>query len=103
MTTAARKVAGATAGAAAVRQLLWRRPPEGNTEETFLGVATQANDFVSEKVSVVGEKIKDLQNADEGRLPNARLRAKESRPDHSDFSRSGIALVHHSWPRRRSD
>ncbi len=31
-------------------------------------VATQAKDYVSDKVSVVGEKIKDLQNADIGEL-----------------------------------
>jgi ElaB/YqjD/DUF883 family membrane-anchored ribosome-binding protein len=31
-------------------------------------VATQAKDYVSEKVSVVGDKIKDLQNADLGEL-----------------------------------
>lgn len=31
-------------------------------------VATQARDFVSDKVSVVGDKLKDLQNADIGEL-----------------------------------
>ena len=31
-------------------------------------VATQARDYVNDKVSVVGEKIKDLQNADLGEL-----------------------------------
>lgn len=31
-------------------------------------VATQARDFVSDKVSIVGDKIKDLQNADIGEL-----------------------------------
>jgi ElaB/YqjD/DUF883 family membrane-anchored ribosome-binding protein len=31
-------------------------------------VATQARDYVTDKVSVVGEKIKDLQNADLGEL-----------------------------------
>jgi ElaB/YqjD/DUF883 family membrane-anchored ribosome-binding protein len=31
-------------------------------------VATQAKDYVSDKVSVVGDKIKDLQNADLGEL-----------------------------------
>jgi ElaB/YqjD/DUF883 family membrane-anchored ribosome-binding protein len=30
--------------------------------------ASQAKDYVSEKVSVVGDKIKDLQNADIGEL-----------------------------------
>ena len=31
-------------------------------------VATQAKDYVADKVSVVGDKIKDLQNADIGEL-----------------------------------
>ena len=31
-------------------------------------VATQAKDYVTDKVSIVGEKIKDLQNADLGEL-----------------------------------
>ena len=31
-------------------------------------VANQAKDFVTDKVSVVGDKIKDLQNADLGEL-----------------------------------
>jgi ElaB/YqjD/DUF883 family membrane-anchored ribosome-binding protein len=31
-------------------------------------VASQAKDYVSDKVSVVGDKIKDLQNADIGEL-----------------------------------
>jgi len=31
-------------------------------------VATQARDYVTDKVSVVGDKIKDLQNADLGEL-----------------------------------
>lgn len=41
-------------------------------------VATQAKDYVSEKVSVVGEKIKDLQKADIGELAeNAKEYARQ--------------------------
>lgn len=41
-------------------------------------VATQAKDFVSDKVSVVGDKIKDLQNADLGELAeNAKQYARQ--------------------------
>jgi ElaB/YqjD/DUF883 family membrane-anchored ribosome-binding protein len=36
--------------------------------EKISEVATQAKDYVSDKVSVVGDKIKDLQNADLGEL-----------------------------------
>jgi ElaB/YqjD/DUF883 family membrane-anchored ribosome-binding protein len=40
--------------------------------------ATYAKDFVSDKVSVVGEKIKDLQNADLGELAeNAKEYARQ--------------------------
>lgn len=42
-------------------------------------VATQAKDYVSDKVSVVGEKIKDLQNADLGELAeNAKNYARQN-------------------------
>ena len=42
-------------------------------------VATQARDFVSDKVSVVGDKIKDLQNADLGELAdNAKEYARKN-------------------------
>lgn len=41
-------------------------------------VATHAKDFVSDKVSVVGDKIKDLQNADLGELAeNAKEYARQ--------------------------
>ena len=41
-------------------------------------VATQAKDYVSDKVSVVGDKIKDLQNADLGELAeNAKEYARQ--------------------------
>ena len=40
--------------------------------------ATHAKDFVSDKVSVVGDKIKDLQNADLGELAeNAKQYARQ--------------------------
>ena len=38
------------------------------TGQKISEVATQAKDYVSDKVSIVGEKIKDLQNADLGQL-----------------------------------
>jgi ElaB/YqjD/DUF883 family membrane-anchored ribosome-binding protein len=42
-------------------------------------VATQARDYVTDKVSVVGEKIKDLQNADLGELAeNAKDYARQN-------------------------
>ena len=42
-------------------------------------VATQAKDYVSDKVSVVGDKIKDLQNADIGELAeNAKEYARKN-------------------------
>ena len=42
-------------------------------------VATQAKDFLQDKVSVVGDKIKDLQNADLGELAdNAKEYARKN-------------------------
>jgi len=42
-------------------------------------VATQAKDYVSDKVSVVGDKLKDLQNADLGELAeNAKEYARKN-------------------------
>jgi ElaB/YqjD/DUF883 family membrane-anchored ribosome-binding protein len=42
-------------------------------------VATQAKDFLHDKVSVVGDKIKDLQNADLGELAdNAKEYARKN-------------------------
>jgi ElaB/YqjD/DUF883 family membrane-anchored ribosome-binding protein len=42
-------------------------------------VATQAKDYVTDKVSVVGDKIKDLQNADIGELAeNAKEYARKN-------------------------
>jgi ElaB/YqjD/DUF883 family membrane-anchored ribosome-binding protein len=42
-------------------------------------VANQAKDFVTDKVSVVGDKIKDLQNADIGELAeNAKQYARKN-------------------------
>ena len=36
--------------------------------EKISGAASQAKDYVSDKVSLVGDKLKDLQNADIGEL-----------------------------------
>ena len=66
MTTAARKV-GATAGAAAGTATGLAQTAQEYGEK-ISEAATQAKDYVSDKVSVVGEKIKDLQNADLGEI-----------------------------------
>jgi ElaB/YqjD/DUF883 family membrane-anchored ribosome-binding protein len=36
--------------------------------EKISGAASQAKDYVSDKVSIVGDKLKDLQNADLGEM-----------------------------------
>lgn len=47
--------------------------------EKLSGVATQAKDYVTDKVGVVGEKIKDLQNADIGEVAeNAKQYARQN-------------------------
>jgi ElaB/YqjD/DUF883 family membrane-anchored ribosome-binding protein len=77
MTTAARKV-GATAGAAAGTATGLAQTAQEYGEK-ITEVATQAKDYVSDKVSVVGEKIKDLQNADLGEIAeNAKVYARKN-------------------------
>jgi len=56
-------------------------------------VATQAKDYVSEKVSVVGDKIKDLQNADLGELAeNAKEYARKN-PGQAILISAGAGLL----------
>jgi ElaB/YqjD/DUF883 family membrane-anchored ribosome-binding protein len=56
-------------------------------------VATQAKDYVSEKVSVVGDKIKDLQNADLGELAeNAKDYARRN-PGQAILISAGAGLL----------
>ena len=56
-------------------------------------VATQAKDYVSDKVSVVGDKIKDLQNADLGELAeNAKEYARRN-PGQALLISAGVGLM----------
>ena len=56
-------------------------------------VATQAKDYVADKVSVVGDKIKDLQNADLGELAeNAKDYARKN-PGQALLISAGVGLV----------
>jgi ElaB/YqjD/DUF883 family membrane-anchored ribosome-binding protein len=56
-------------------------------------VATQAKDYVSDKVSVVGDKIKDLQNADLNELAeNAKDYARKN-PGQALLISAGVGLV----------
>lgn len=56
-------------------------------------VATQAKDYVSDKVSIVGEKIKDLQNADLGQLTeNAKDYARKN-PGQAILISAGVGLL----------
>ena len=56
-------------------------------------VATQAKDYVADKVSVVGDKIKDLQNADLGELAeNAKDYARRN-PGQALLISAGVGLV----------
>jgi ElaB/YqjD/DUF883 family membrane-anchored ribosome-binding protein len=55
--------------------------------------ATYAKDFVSDKVSVVGDKIKDLQNADLGELAeNAKTYARQ-KPGQALLISAGVGLL----------
>ena len=56
-------------------------------------VATQAKDYVSEKASVVGDKIKNLQNADLGELAeNAKDYARKN-PGQALLISAGVGLL----------
>lgn len=55
--------------------------------------ANYAKDFVSDKVSVVGDKIKDLQNADLGELAeNAKTYARQ-KPGQALLISAGVGLL----------
>ena len=56
-------------------------------------VATHAKDYVTDKVSVVGDKIKDLQNADLGELAeNAKDYARKN-PGQALLISAGVGLL----------
>lgn len=55
--------------------------------------AHQAKDYVSDKVSVVGDKLKDLQNADLGELAeNAKAYARQ-KPGQALLISAGVGLL----------
>ena len=55
--------------------------------------ATHAKDFVSDKVSVVGDKLKELQNADLGELAeNAKSYARQ-KPGQALLISAGVGLL----------
>jgi len=56
-------------------------------------VATQAKDYVSDKVSVVGDKIKDLQNADLGELAENAKDYARRKPGQALLISAGIGLL----------
>jgi ElaB/YqjD/DUF883 family membrane-anchored ribosome-binding protein len=61
--------------------------------ERISEVATQAKDYVSDKVSVVGDKLKDLQNADLHQLAdNAKDYARKN-PGQALLISAGVGLL----------
>src|SRR4029453_874964 len=56
-------------------------------------VASQAKDFVSDKVSIVGDKIKDLQNADLGKLANNAKDYTRKNPGQALLISAGVGLL----------
>ena len=56
-------------------------------------VATQAKDYVSDKVSVVGDKIKDLQNADLGELAENCKEYARKNPGQALMISAGVGLL----------
>ena len=56
-------------------------------------VATQAKDYVSDKVSVVGDKLKDLQNADLGELAENAKEYARKKPGQALLISAGVGLI----------
>ena len=56
-------------------------------------VATQAKDYVTDKVSVVGDKIKDLQNADLGELAENAKEYARRKPGQALLISAGVGLI----------
>jgi ElaB/YqjD/DUF883 family membrane-anchored ribosome-binding protein len=56
-------------------------------------VATQAKDYVTDKVSVVGDKIKDLQNADLGELAENAKQYARNKPGQALLISAGVGLL----------
>ena len=56
-------------------------------------VASQAKDYVTDKVSVVGDKIKDLQNADLGELAENPKEYARQKPGQALLISAGVGLL----------
>jgi ElaB/YqjD/DUF883 family membrane-anchored ribosome-binding protein len=56
-------------------------------------VATHAKDFVADKVSVVGDKIKDLQNADLGELAENAKEYARKKPGQALLISAAVGLI----------
>jgi len=55
--------------------------------------ATYAKDYVSDKVSVVGDKLKDLQNADLGELAENAKNYARQKPGQALLISAGVGLL----------
>jgi len=55
--------------------------------------ATQAKDYVTDKVSVVGDKLKDLQNADLGELAENAKEYARRKPGQALLISAGVGLL----------
>ena len=56
-------------------------------------VATQAKDYVTDKVSVVGDKFKELQNADLGELAENAKQYARQKPGQALLISAGVGLL----------
>ena len=61
--------------------------------ERISEVATQAKDYVSDKVHVVGDKLKDLQNADLNELANNAKDYARKNPGQALLISAGVGLL----------
>ena len=64
-------------------------------------VATQAKDFVADKVSLVGDKVKDLKNADLGEIAENAKEYARRKPGQALLISAAVGLVLGLLVRRR--
>ena len=89
-TTGATTGATGTAGAGAATALSQTAHDYG---QKISEVASQAKDYVSDKVSVVGDKFKELQNADLGELAENAKEYARQKPGQALLISAGVGLL----------
>ena len=92
-TTGTKPTGGAQAGSGGTGTATALSQTAQDYGQRLTEVATQAKDYVSDKVSVVGDKIKDLQNADLGELAENAKEYARRKPGQALLISAGVGLL----------